>query len=80
MKVGVIDAFIHPIIAYGCETWAPKKADYEALDVWWMKTTRRILGVTIMDKVKNVEILKRLKNKFLSQIWGKTSYNFRKLL
>ena len=52
--------FVYPVISYACETWALRVTTKKILDVIWMKWMRRCAGVSIADKIRNVDILEDL--------------------
>ena len=64
----MIMTFVYPTVAYGCESWAIAEKDKRQLDVWWMKTLRRTMGVTKRDKVRSEAILRELKASKLSDL------------
>ena len=59
-KTEVYRVLILSILLYGAETWALKKEDENRLMVFEMTCLRKILGITRMDRVKNVTIRKQL--------------------
>ena len=59
-KSRLIMCFVYPVISYACETWALKVTTKKILDVIWMKWMRRCAGVSIADKIRNVDILEDL--------------------
>ena len=60
LKVRIYQSLILPIAIYGSESWALRKADTQKLAVFEMRCLRTILGVSLMDKVKNDDIRQRL--------------------
>jgi hypothetical protein len=52
-------AFIPPTLTFGCECWALKPAMASHLEVAHMFFLRFMLGVSLLDKIRNVEILRR---------------------
>ena len=61
LKVRIYRALILPIATYGSESWTLRKADMLKLEAFEMRCLRSILGVRLLDKVKNVDIRHRLK-------------------
>ena len=49
-------ALILPIAIYGAESWTLRQADKRQLNTFEMRCLRVILGVSLMDKIKNEEI------------------------
>lgn len=76
MKTKLIDTFLFPILTYGSESWSLTKTKQKVLDVTWMTYMRRCLGVTMLDKVKNEDILKRLNKKPLSAILDEKRHKY----
>jgi hypothetical protein len=52
-------AFIPPIVTFGCECWALKPTMDNHLEATHMFFLRSMLGVSLLDKICNVEILWR---------------------
>ena len=48
------------IAIYGAESWTLRQADKRQLDTFEMRCLRVILGVSLMDKIRNEEIRQRL--------------------
>ena len=62
-KMRLYRALIVPIALYGCETWTLRSAEEKRLLVFEMAALRKILGINIMDRMKNEEIRKALNQK-----------------
>ena len=60
LKVRIYKALILPIAIYGAESWTLRQADTRQLESFEMRCLRVILGVHLMDRVKNEEIRQRL--------------------
>ena len=60
LKVRIYRALILPIAIYGAESWTLRQADKRQLDTFEMRCLRVILGVSLMDKIRNEEIRLRL--------------------
>ena len=58
-KVRLYRALIQPIALYGCETWTLKQAEESKLHTFEMSALRKILGVSKLDKIRNVDIRTR---------------------
>ena len=50
---------ILPVLLYSSETWTYSQIDLNALECFQMRCLRRILGVTLMDRLRNSEIRQR---------------------
>ena len=59
-KMRLYNALIVLIALYDCETWTPRKAEEKQLLVCEMTALRKILGIRIMDKIRNENIRKAL--------------------
>ena len=44
-KVHIIKAMIFPVIMYGCESWAIKKAEHRKIDAFELQCWKRLLRV-----------------------------------
>ena len=51
---------IRPVLLYGAECWTASKKEEQILEKTEMRMLRRIKGVTLRDKVMNVDIRKKL--------------------
>ena len=58
---------VRPVLMYGSETWAIKKADEDKLNAAEMKVLRWSIGKTRLDKVRNTETRDRLKVRCVSE-------------
>ena len=58
--VRIYKAPILPFVIYGAESWILRQADTRRLESFEMRCLRVILGVHLMDRVKNEEIRQRL--------------------
>ena len=56
LKIRLYKALILPIAIYGSETWTLREQEIRALLVFEMKCLRRILGVTMNDRLSNAHI------------------------
>jgi hypothetical protein len=80
LKRKLFDQCILPVMTYGCQTWVLTQAQLRRLQVTQRKMERLMLGITIMDKIRNASIrektritdvaahCKRLKWKFAGSI------------
>ncbi len=59
-KMRLYRSLILPIALYGCEAWTLRSAEEKQLLVFEMATLRKILGVRIIDKMRNDDIRKAL--------------------
>ena len=49
-KVRIIKAMVFPVLMYGCESWAIKKADSQRIDAFELWCWRRLLRVPLVCK------------------------------
>ena len=59
VKLKVYKAVVQATLLYACETWAATSSTVKALDVFQMQCLRRVFGISKIQHVENVEILKR---------------------
>ena len=59
-KVCLVKALVIPVVVYGCESWAVKKAEngrIDAFELWWW---RRLLRVPWTSRRSNQSMLKEI--------------------
>ena len=59
-KVSLIKAMVFPVVMYGCESWAIKKAECRRIDVFDLWCWRRLLRVPWTARRSNQSILKEI--------------------
>ena len=59
-KVHLIKAMVFPVVMYGCESWAIKKAEHWRIDVFELWCWRRLLRIPWTAKISNQSILKEI--------------------
>ena len=59
-KLRVINATVMPTLLYACETWTLLERHKSRIQALEMRCLRRVEGVTMLDKVRNVHIRSRL--------------------
>ena len=59
-KVHLVQAMVFPVVMYGCESWAIKKADCRRLDAFELWCWRRLLRVPWTVRRSNQSILKEI--------------------
>ena len=57
-KVRLVKAMVFPVVMYGCESWAIKKAEHWRIDVFELWCWRRLLRVPWTARRSNQSILK----------------------
>jgi hypothetical protein len=60
LNVGLYNALIRPLAIYASETWTLLELDQRKLEFFEMRCLRAILGVTILDRMRNEHIRKQL--------------------
>ena len=58
-KVCLVKAMVFPVVVYGCESWAVKKAEHQRIDAFELWCWRRLLRVPWTARRSNHSILKR---------------------
>ena len=56
---------VFPIVMYGCESWAKKKAEHQRIDVFELWCWRRLLRVSWTARRSNQSILKEISPEYL---------------
>ena len=59
-KVRLIKAMVFPVVMYGCESWAVKKADHRRINAFKLWCWRRLLRVPWPARRSNQSILKEI--------------------
>ena len=59
-KVRLVKAMVFPVVMYGCESWAIKKAEYQRIDAFELWCWRRLLRVPWTARRSNQSILKEI--------------------
>ena len=57
-KVCLVKAMVFPVVLYGCESWAIKKAEHRKIDSFELGCWRRLLGIPWTARRSNQSILK----------------------
>ena len=60
LKVHVVKAMVSPVVMYGCESWAMKKAENQRIDAFELWCWRRLLRVPWTARRSNQSILKEI--------------------
>ena len=59
-KVCLVKAMVFPVVMYGCESWAIKKAECQRIDAFELRCWRRLLRVPWTARRSNQSILKEI--------------------
>ena len=59
-KVCIVKATVFPVVMYGCENWAIKKAEHQRIDAFELWSWRRLLRVPWRARRSNLSILKEI--------------------
>ena len=63
-KVRLIKAMVFPVVMYGCESWAIKKAECQRIDAFELWCWRRLLRVPRTARRPNQSILREISPKY----------------
>ena len=63
-KICKVKAMVFPVIMYGCESWAIKKAQYQGTDAFKLWYCRRLLRVPWTARRSKQSILKEINHEF----------------
>ena len=64
IKMKILNCFLFSILNYGCESWTWNKEMRKKVNAFEMWCYRRILKIRWKDRVRNVEILRRLQTRY----------------
>ena len=59
-KVHLVKAMVFPVVTYGCESWAVKKAEHQRIDAFELWCWRRLLRVSWTARRSRQSILKAI--------------------
>ena len=59
-KVRLVKAMVFPVVMYGCESWAIKKAEHRRTDAFELWCWRRLLSIPWTARRSNQSILKEM--------------------
>ena len=59
-KVRLVKAMVSPVVMYGCESWAMKKAENQRIDAFELWCWRRLLRVPWTTRRSNQSIVKEI--------------------
>ena len=59
-KVHLVRAIVFPVVMYGCESWAIKKAEHQRIDAFELWYWRRLLRIPWTTRRSNQSILKEI--------------------
>ena len=60
IKLCLVKAIVFPVVMYGCESWAVKKAEHRRIDAFELWCWRRLLRVPWTARRSNQSILKEI--------------------
>ena len=63
-KVHLVKAMVFPVVMYGCESWAMKKAQHWRIDAFELWSWRRLLRVPWIARRSNQSILKEISTEY----------------
>ena len=64
LKVRLVKAIVFPVVMYGCESWAIKKAEYRRIDALELLCWRRLLRIPWTARRSNQSILKEVNSEY----------------
>lgn len=53
LKLEVLQTCVYPTLLYGCQTWSTTNRQMNALEICQRKMERKILGITMRDRISN---------------------------
>ena len=67
-KVHLVKAMVFPVVMYGCESWAIKKAEHQKIDAFELCCWRRLLRVPWTEWRLNQSILKEINPEYSLEV------------
>jgi len=55
-KMTLYKVVVQSVLLYGCETWAITVQDTHRLEVFQMRCLRKVLGITLLDRIPNARV------------------------
>ena len=65
----IVKAMVFPVVMYGCESWAIKKAEHQRTDAFELWCWRRLLRVPWTARRSNKSILKEISVEYSLEGW-----------
>ena len=59
-KVHLAKTMVFPVVMYGCESWAIKKAEHQRIDAFELRCWRRLLRIPWTSRRSNQSVLKEI--------------------
>ena len=59
-NICLVKAMVFPVVTYGCESWAIKKAEHQRIDAFELRCWRRLMRVSSTVRRSNQSILKEI--------------------
>ena len=66
-KVRIVRAMVFPVVMYGCESWAIKKAEHQRIDVFGLWCWRRLLRIPWTARRSNQSILREINPEYSAE-------------
>ena len=66
-KVHIVKAMVFPVVMYGCESWAIKKAEHQRIDVFGLWCWRRLLRIPWTARRSNQSILREINPEYSAE-------------
>ena len=63
-SICIVKAMVYPVVMYGCESWATKKAEHQRIDAFKLWCWRRLLRVPWIENRSNQFILKEINTEY----------------
>ena len=67
IKICLTEAVVLPVVMYGCESWAIKKAEHQKTDAFELWCWKRLLRVPWTGRRSNLSILKEISPEYSSE-------------
>ena len=73
-KLHLVKAMVFPVVMYGCESWAVKKAEHQRTDAFELWCWRRLLRVPWTARISSQSILKEIRPEYSLMLKLKLQY------
>lgn len=67
LRIEALSSCVFPVLTYGCQTWALTERQRRSIEICQRKMERKIIGVSLRDKISNIALQKITATKNIAQ-------------